>query len=45
MDKNEEIVHSIKMNKGTVYDDNMNMYCDKHKHIFTEMDNTYRCMS
>ena len=23
----------IEMNKGTVSDDNINMYCDKHKHI------------
>ena len=32
------------MNKGTVSNDNINMYCDKYKHIFTEMDNAYRCM-
>ena len=32
------------MNKGKVSDDNINMYCDKHKQIFTEMDNAYRCM-
>ena len=32
------------MNKGKESDDNINMYCDKHKQIFTEMDNAYRCM-
>ena len=32
------------MNKGTVSDNNINMYCDKHKQIFTDMDNAYRCM-
>ena len=32
------------MNKGKVSDDNINMYCDKHKQIFTEMDNAYPCM-
>ena len=40
MDKNEEIIISIRnilieTNKGTVSNDNINMYCDKHKHIFT----------
>ena len=30
------------MNKSTVSDDNINMYCDKHKQIFTEMNNAYR---
>ena len=49
MKKNEEIINSIRdifieMNKGTVSDDNINMYCDKHKQFFTEMDNAYRCM-
>ena len=32
------------MNKDTVSDDNISMYCDKHKQIVTEMDNAYRCM-
>ena len=32
------------MNKDKVSDDNINIYCDKHRHIFTEMDNAYRCM-
>ena len=50
MNKNEEIINSIRcifieMNKGTVSDENINMYCDRHKHIFTEMDNAYRCMT
>ena len=49
MDKNEEIINNIRdifieMNKGTVSDENINMYCDKHKQIFTEIDNAYRCM-
>ena len=38
MDKNEEIIISIRdilieTNKGTVSNDSINMYCDKHKHI------------
>ena len=32
------------MNKGTVFDVNINIYCDKHKHMFTELDHAYRCM-
>ena len=32
------------MNKGTVSEKNIHIYCDKHKQILTEMDNTYRCM-
>ena len=49
MDKNEEIIKSIRdivieINKSTVSNDSINMYCDKHKHIYTEMDNAYRCM-
>ena len=49
MDKNEEIINNIRdifieMNKGTVSDENINMYCDKHKQLFTEIDNVYRCM-
>ena len=34
----------IEMNKGIVSDDNIYMYCDKHKQNFAEMDNAYRCM-
>ena len=35
MDQNEEIINRIgdifiKMNKGTVSEDNIKMYCDKH---------------
>ena len=49
MEKNEEIINSlrdilIEMKKVTVSDDDIHMYCDKHKHIFTEMNNTYRCI-
>ena len=32
------------MNKGKVSDDNINMYCDKYKHIFTKTNHAYRCM-
>ena len=32
------------MNKSEVSVKNINNYCDKHKHILTEMDNAYRCM-
>ena len=34
----------IEINKGTLSDENINMYYDKHKHFFTEMNNAYRCM-
>ena len=34
----------IEMNKGTVSEENINIYCDRHKKILTEMDNAYRCM-
>ena len=49
MDKNEEIIDSIrenfiKLNKGTVSEENINMYCNEHKEILTELDNAYRCM-
>ena len=49
MDKNEEIINSIRdlfieMNKGTVSEDNINIYCNKHKQILIERDNVYRCM-
>ena len=45
INKNEEIIYNIRdifigMNKGTVSYENINMYCDKHKQKFTEMDNT-----
>ena len=49
MDKNEEIINSIRdnfieMNKDTVSENNINMYCNEYKHFLTEMDNAYRCM-
>ena len=49
MDKNEEIINNIRdifitINKGTVLDEDINIHCDKHKQILTEMDNAYRCM-
>ena len=49
MNKNEDIINKIRdmfieMNKGTVTEENINMYCDEHKQILTEMDNAYRCM-
>ena len=49
MDKDEEIIYIIRdifieINKGTVSDNNINIHCDKHKQMFTEMDNAYRCM-
>ena len=36
MDKNEEIINNVRdifieMNKGTISDENINMYCNKHK--------------
>ena len=39
MGKNEEVINNIRdivieMNKGTVSDDNINMYCDKHQTIY-----------
>ena len=49
MDKKEKIIKGIRdifieMYKGTVYNDNIDMYCDKHKQFYTEMDNIYRYM-
>ena len=49
MDKNEEIINSIRdifieMNKDTVSENNMNIYCKEYKQILTKMDNAYRCM-
>ena len=49
MDKNEEIISNkrdifIEMNKGTVSEENIHIYCDKHKQFCTEMDNAYRCI-
>ena len=49
MDKNEDIINSIRdifieMNKGTVSENNIDIYCKEHKQILTEMDNAYRCM-
>ena len=34
----------IKMNKGTLSEENINMYCDNHKQILNEIDHAYRCM-
>ena len=49
MDKIAEIINSIRdifiiTNKCTVSEDKINMYCNEHKQILTEMVNTYRCM-
>ena len=49
MEKNEEIINSIRdicieMNKGTVSENTIDIYCEYHKQILTEMDNAYRCM-
>ena len=49
MDESEEIINSIRdivieMNKGIVSEDNINIYCNEHKQILTEMDNAYCCM-
>ena len=49
MDKNEEIINKtrdifIEMNKGTVSEENIHIYCNEHKQILTEMDNAYRSM-
>ena len=49
MDKNKETINNIRdifieMNKGTVSDNNINIYYVKHKQILSEMNNTYRCM-
>ena len=49
INKSEEIINKIRdifieMNKGTVSEENIHIYCDKHKQVLTEMDNAYRCM-
>ena len=49
MDKNEGIINIIidifiEMNKGTVSENNIDIYCKEHKQILTEKDNAYRCM-
>ena len=49
MEKNEEIINSIRdifieMNKETVSENNIDIYCKYDKQILTEMDNAYRCM-
>ena len=49
MDKSDEIINKIRdifieMNKGTESEENINIYCDKHKQILTEINNAYRCM-
>ena len=32
------------MNKGTVSEDSINIYCDKHKDTFNEIYHVYHCM-
>ena len=32
------------MNKDTVSEERINMYCEKRKHNFNEIDHAYRCM-
>ena len=32
------------MNKGTESEENIHIYCDKHKQFFTVMDNAYHCI-
>ena len=32
------------MNKGAESEENIHIYCDKHKQILTKMDNVYCCM-
>ena len=32
------------MNKGTVSEENVNIYCDEHKQNLIEMDNAYCCI-
>ena len=49
MDKNEDIIIStrdilIEMNKCTVSENSISIYCKEHKQILTERDNAYRCM-
>ena len=49
MDQNEVIINSIRdifieMNKDTVTEESINMYCDKHEFFLNEMDHAYRCM-
>ena len=49
MDKNEEIINMIRdvfieMNKGTVSENNIDIYCKDHKEILTKMNKVYRCM-
>ena len=34
----------IDMNKYTVTEENINVFCDKQKHILNEINHTYRCM-
>ena len=49
MDQNELIINNIRnlfieMNKDIVVEENINMYCDKHKQNFNQMDHAYHCM-
>ena len=32
------------MNKSTLSEESINVYCDKHKQLFNEMDRVYRCI-
>ena len=34
----------LEINKGEVFVENINNYCNKHKQFVSEMDNSYRCM-
>ena len=34
----------IEINKGTVVEEHINLYCDKHKQILNEMHRAYCCM-
>ena len=48
MDKNEDFINSIndifiEMNKGTISENNIKIYCKEHTQILTKMDNAYRC--
>ena len=49
MGQNEVIINNIRdvfieMNKGTEFEDKINIYCNKRKHMSNEMNHAYRCM-
>ena len=49
MDQYKVIINNIRdifieINKGTVVEENINLYCDKHKQNLNEMHCVYRCM-